>query len=369
MRARYENDPARGAGYGLLHVEDAGIDGTEVSFAVIRSGDHKYLHPESWEDTEYRLTPNGVTRFDSGLCLTIGPGIVRQLDELNTYRFMLFPAAGETLKAPLELSGIIYPPEDGMGRVGIAQAVRAAPVSPSEPPPAQEPEPESAAPQPLPPVKAKKSFPVWLIVLLLLLAGAGAWFMQHGRQVETPVAETKAEPAKEEAGKEKSQSAQPVNPEQGNEEIGKEEPESAVPVPAQSEEAIQTPITPEPLAPLEQARQFLRGNGPAAAGLALSRTLPQTPEGRDAAYLLLEAAAEQGESEAMLGLADFYDPLGVESKGSILPDAALAWEWYGKAEKAGQVGAANRKRALHAWLEAEAGKGSAAARDILSRIR
>jgi TPR repeat protein len=123
------------------------------------------------------------------------------------------------------------------------------------------------------------------------------------------------------------------------------------------------------LPPLEQARRFLRDDGSAAAALALSRTLPQTQEGRDAAYLLLEAAAEQDQPEAMLDLAALYDPLDAHPRGSIRADAEQAWEWYGKAEKAGQTTAAERKRALRAWLEAEAGKGSAEAKDILSRIR
>jgi TPR repeat protein len=113
----------------------------------------------------------------------------------------------------------------------------------------------------------------------------------------------------------------------------------------------------------------LRGNGSAADGLALSRALPQSPEGRDAAYLLLEAAAEQGQAEAMLDLAALYDPLDAHPKGSILPDAEQAWTWYGKAEKAGQTSAADRRKALRAWLEAEAGKGSATAKDIISRIK
>ena len=353
MRARYENDPIRGPGYGLLYVEDVDTANTDVRFAFIRSSDHKTLHPENWEDTECRLVPDGVTVRGNGLCLAIGPGIVRQLDELNTYRFVLFPPAGGPLKAPLELSGVIYPLEDGSGRVSASEEAKPAPAPPP-PPPAPEPEPErELTPEP-PPVSGKKSLVVWLmlIALLALLAGAGVWFMVRDKPAEVPAAETVAEPAPE-----SSQAAE------------QKEPEPAASVSSQPEPPAVPAFVPPPVPPLEQARQFLRGDHAAAAGLALSRTLPQTPEGRDAAYLLLESAAEQGDPEAMLELAAFYDPLDATAKGSILPDAEQAWEWYGKAEKAGQAAATGRKGALRAWLEGEAGKGSTAARGILSRIK
>ena len=365
MRVRYENDPSRGPGYGLLHVEDAGITNPEVRFAVIRSGDHKTLHPASWEDTEHRLAPDGVTVRDSSLRLAIGPGIVCQLDELNTYRFVLFPPAGAPLKARLELSGIIYPPEAGRGRVS-------APLAAETPPPPLPPVPEPASepkPEPLPPVQSKKSLPVWLLALLLLiLAGGGfmAWRMLSDAPTAAPVAEAQTQPADEKTGKEEPEPTLPK--ETGPETTEPEATEPETPAPAGPVQA-QPEAIPPPLAPMEQARQFLRGNGSAADGLALSRTLPQTPEGRDAAYLLLEAAAEQGQPESMLELAAFYDPLDTNPKGSILPDAEQAWEWYGKAEQAGKIEAAGRKQALRAWLEDEVGKGSAAAKDILARIK
>ena len=84
MRARYENDLVRGPGYGLLQVEDAGVESTDVRFSLIRSGDLKTLHPENWEDAECRLVPDGVAVRGSGMCLAVGPGVVRRLDELNT---------------------------------------------------------------------------------------------------------------------------------------------------------------------------------------------------------------------------------------------------------------------------------------------
>ena len=356
MRAIYENDPVRGPGYGLVCLEDAGTESQDVRFAVIRSGDHKTLHPDSWEDTEHRLTPDGVSVRGGQLCLAVGPKVVRQLDELNTYRFVLFPPSGGPVKALLELSGIIYPPEDGMGLVGTAPKTPAAPIPAPPPPPEPEPEPElsslpSLAPAPAP---AKKPFPVWLLVLLVLLlagGGAGAFFMLRDKPAAPPVAETPAE-----------------KPAENKEEPKQETPSADVKeAPAKAETPPAAP--PAPLSPMDQARQFLRGNGSAAEGLALSRGLPQTPDGRDAAYLLLEAAADKGQPEAMLALGAFYDPVDTTAKGSILPDAEVAWMWYDKAEKAGQADAAARKKALRAWLEAEAGKGSATARTVLSRIK
>lgn len=371
MKAIYANDPVQGPGYGLLYLEDVSAEGTDVRFALIRSGDHKTLHPESWEDTEYRLTPDSVNPRGSGLCLAIGPNIVRQLDELNTYRLVLFPASGSPEKALLELSGIIYPSEDAKGLVGTAPAPKPEVKPAPQPVPAPEPEPQPQISQ-LPPLAAPapaKKFPAWAIALLLVLlglGGAGAAFFLFMSKEPAPVVET----AQPEAPKEEAKKDEPKPEEAQPEEAKKAEPVQPETPPAASAQIPQTPQTPPtPPTPMEQARQFLRGNGVPAAGLALSREMPQTPEGRDAAYLLLEASAEQGQPEAMLALGAFYDPVDAQPKGSILPDAEQAWEWYGKAEKAGQAGAADRKKALKVWLEAEAGKGSASARDVLSRIK
>lgn len=361
MRVIYANDTAKGPGYGFFRVADAGQQTHDVRYALIRSGDHKTLHPQSWEDTEYRFTPDSAALDGETLCLGIGPDVVRQLDELNTYRFVLFVPDGVSRKAPLELSGVIYPPEGDQGRIGLA------PDPKPQPQPAVKPEPAPIEADPLPPLPpvtppAGRGFPIWLagLIAIVLLAGAGGayWLLANREETPPPVA-VAPEPVAPEPVVPEPVMTEPAKPE-ATPPQAKPEPQPAV--------AEQAPPA-QPLPPMERARALLRTGGSPEAALALSKELPHTPEGRDAAYLLLEAAAEQGQPDAMLGLASFYDPRDSAPKGSIVPDAEQAWQWYAKAVAAGKAEAAETQKELRAWLEAEAQKGSAEAKNILTRLR
>ena len=355
MKAVYENDTVRGAGYGLFRLEDSGAVAGGAQYGLIRSGDYKSLHPGGWEDTEYRLTPDVAKVEGSAVCLSVGPDVVNRLDALTTYRFLFYPATGAPQKAVLELGSIVYAPTAGAANVAGAVRQETAPAPEPVPVPLQEAAPEPPLDMTPPPVAVsaaiipppvRREIPHWLVALVVvaLLAGVGFFVKEKFFSPDEQVIETPAVP--------ETPPAPPADP----------------PAP---EPQTQTGESPRPtaLSPLDQARGFLRGNGSGDEAFSLGNTLPEDAEGRDAAFLLMEYAAEKGQGDAMLSLAGFYDPSRDIKRGSIVPDAEQAWTWYGKAEQAGKGEGKERRAALKAWLEAEASKGSTEARDALLRIQ
>ncbi len=364
MKAFYENDIARGAGYGLFRLEQVDAADANARYALVRSGDHKSLHPGGWEDTEYSLTPDSVSLDGGTVRLSVGPDVVNRLDQLNTYRLIYLSSSGAAEKAVLDLDRIIYAPVGGTNVVSAPAEPAPAPAQiPVQTPVQEAPIPSPGpAPEPVPPLEPlaarspspRKGMPAWKIALLTLLGfafwiGVG-WLVKNTLlapdTAEKPVAEAPAEVPEVPAA-----------------------PEEPATQPEASAPAQPAPEPPALLSPLDQARQFLRGNGSAAEALQLARSLPETPEGRDAAFLLAEAAADQGDAEAMMELAEFYNPLSLRPRGSIIADAEQAWIWYDKAAQAGKAEASNRRNALRVWLEDKAAKGSAEAADILRRLR
>ena len=82
--------------------------------------------------------------------------------------------------------------------------------------------------------------------------------------------------------------------------------------------------------PLQQAREHLRGTADPATSLELARPL-RTPQAgndeSDAAFLLLEDAAQKGNAEAMFLVGQFYDPQSDLPRGSIPADMSQAKHW------------------------------------------
>ena len=132
--------------------------------------------------------------------------------------------------------------------------------------------------------------------------------------------------------------------------------------------AASAPAEPE-RTPRQRVQAFLRDKGAPQAALELSRTMPESPDGRDAAFILQEVAAEGGLGQAMLSLARFYDPSDTAPAGTIQKDPEQAWIWYAKAAAAGEGEAAARIDGLKTWLTQDADKGSAKARELLARMR
>jgi len=134
-------------------------------------------------------------------------------------------------------------------------------------------------------------------------------------------------------------------------------------------------IKPKPVEPtyppdapiLEQARKALReGIGPDEA-VTLAKSFPEHPERADAAFLLLEYAAEEGNSEAALAVGQFYDPTHGGPSGTIQKNAANAYEWYQKAMAGKKTEAEIHLAKLRQWLQEQAKQGSRESRELLKR--
>ena len=137
-------------------------------------------------------------------------------------------------------------------------------------------------------------------------------------------------------------------------------------------EAIPPPPPPSytPDAPvLEQARKALReGIGPAEA-LELAQSLPASPERADAAFLLLEYAADSGNAEAALSVARYYDPTDTKPSGTIHKNPETAYSWYRQALTGGEEKAKDNLAQLRAWVETQANGGDQDARELLKNWR
>ena len=122
------------------------------------------------------------------------------------------------------------------------------------------------------------------------------------------------------------------------------------------------------MAPLQQAREHLRGTADPATSLELARPL-RTPQAgndeSDAAFLLLEDAAQKGNAEAMFLVGQFYDPQSKLPRGSIPADMSQAKHWYETAKNKGYAEADKALAALRRHVEGEAAKGNAEASLLL----
>jgi TPR repeat protein len=137
-------------------------------------------------------------------------------------------------------------------------------------------------------------------------------------------------------------------------------------------EAIPPPPPPSytPDAPvLEQARKALREGISPEEALALAGSLPDSPERADAAFLLLEYAADSGNAEAALAVARYYDPTDKEPSGTIRKNPQTAYNWYREALTGGQEKAKKNLAQLRSWVESQADEGSHEARELLKNWR
>jgi TPR repeat protein len=133
-------------------------------------------------------------------------------------------------------------------------------------------------------------------------------------------------------------------------------------------EIIKPPPAPsyQPDAPLlEQARKSLQEGISAADAVVLAKSLPESPERADAAFLLLEYAADSGNAEAAKFVASYYDPADETPSGTIRKNPEIAYEWYMRALTGGQHDVQKQLTRLHQWAEEAAKQGSKEARQLL----
>ena len=101
----------------------------------------------------------------------------------------------------------------------------------------------------------------------------------------------------------------------------------------------------------------------------MAKSLPESPERADAAFLLLEYAADSGLAEAAMAVAQFYDPTDKEPSGTIRKNAETSYGWYLEAMAGGQDDAKTRLAQLRRWVEEQANAGSIEARELLNTWR
>ena len=140
------------------------------------------------------------------------------------------------------------------------------------------------------------------IVLFILIIAAGIWYFKWGTDIPF-----KTTPEKKTTPTELPRMANLPPP----------EPEPLPPTPSYSPNA---PV-------IEQARKALREGIDPTGAVALSKTLPESPERADAAFLLLEYAAEEGHAEAALAVGRYYDPTEDGPSGSIRKNPETAHDW------------------------------------------
>ena len=180
---------------------------------------------------------------------------------------------------------------------------------------------------------------IWMVIIaiaLIALIGGGYWLFKDNGKETLPPAST------------------PSLPKMAN--LPQKEPDIKPPY-----KPIYAPDAPI----LEQARQALREGITPADAFAMAATLPDKPERADAAFLLLEYAAESKNAEAAMAVGEYYDPGLDLPSGSIRKNPARAFEWYQAALAGGHTESKNRLADLRRWVVASAEKGSADAQTLI----
>lgn len=330
MRATITADPSRGPGYGIIEIHDAG-NVFAPAFVLRRGSDGKTLSSGGWQESETALTPDAWDNDGGSLRLAVGPAVVDEMDNLDAYRISLTGAGA----CVLVVQNLVYSHISGGQGVGVY----APPTEPLQAVPETEPAVEALEPEPVvtePPLRMArepgegKSGKGGLLVglaLLVLVAGVAVWWFML-RAPEKP-------------------------------------PLPSAPTAAQNQTA---PAASANQSPLAAAREQLRGEARPEMSLALAKPMRKAGAGAeesDAAFLLLEDAAQKGNAEAMLLVGQFYDPVSSLPRGSIPVDMGQAKHWYEQARQKGQAEAAKALDALRVHVQTEADKGNAEARSLL----
>ena len=356
MRASIAVDPVRGPGYGIIEFEGAGEMSSPV-FVLQRASDGKCLSSGGWQESESAVTPKDWSAANGSLRLNVGPEVVDELDSLDAYRITL-PGCGA---CAMSVGRIVYSNiSGGQGMAGGYRAPEAPairpdpepdpmPVTPPEEAPAPDPEPDFIPAQSEPPLQMAESavtsgdgsrmrMALIAAIVLLLCAGFALWWFML-RTPQTPPLPAAPEPS--------ASSAAPVQP---------------------APQGANGDVTEK--SPRASAREQLRGEALPDVSLAMAkpmRKMDASPEECDAAFLLLEDAAQKGNAEAMLLVGQYYDPTATLPRGSIPVDMTQAKRWYDEALQKGQdkAQAQSSLDKLKEYASTEEAKGNAEARALL----
>jgi hypothetical protein len=139
-------------------------------------------------------------------------------------------------------------------------------------------------------------------------------------------------------------------------------PKETAPVPPPPSYSPNAPV-------LEQARKALSEGIDPTGAVALAESLPDRPERADAAFLLLEYAADEGHAKAAMAVGQFYDPSYGGPSGSIRKNPATAYDWYQEALSGGYKEAGEQLERLRKWVQEQAEKGSRESQELLKTWR
>ena len=362
MRASISADSGRGPGNGVIEIFDAGSV-SDPGFTLLRASDGKCLGPRGWQESETLLTPDAWDNDGGSLRLAVGPAVVDEVDNLDAYRISLRGVGS----CALTVKSLVYSHIAGGHGMGAATPVapaapQPAPVVPEpepivespEPPLAFE-EPQQPAPQQEAPLEMNTQQPeksggkgmlVVLLVLALAAAGAAAWWFLLREPEKAPL----PTPSAQTQNADKPQNSDQAQPKTAD-------------APKQGADAAKPVLT-----PLASAREQLRGQALPDVSLAMAKPLRKaeaTPEETDAAFLLLEDAAQKGDAESMFLVGQFYDPASTLPRGSIPADLTQAKRWYDQAVQKGQPQAKAALDKLKEYARGLEAKGDAEARSLL----
>ncbi len=366
MKAAFKNDLERGRGYArllLTEITDPSVGNWR--FSLCRSTDHTYLGRSDWQNSEDFMEAEAYTFNGDELALHIGPDIVDRLSANENYRIALQGADQNVQHAVMAITDLNQTLMTGAGRVSgdvpkIQPTMTAPPEVPLSPPVAEPVLPDplpTAMPAPAPEGKSKLPF-ILAAVLILALAGGGAWWAMTKDAKAPLTAESKKEDTPQPIEPKKEDASQPVEPKKED-----------TPQPVEPKKETAEPAKPQsvPLSPREQVRQFFSGSPTAQSAMELGSKLPQaTAEDQDALYRLWSFAADEGNLQAHLLLAQSVDPAQA-AWGSIKKNGAEAWKYYAKVAPT-LPEAAKAMQGLKLWMEQQATKGNREALGWIQKI-
>lgn len=396
----------------LIEVFDAPPVEGQPNFTLQSS--QGYLSPDGWQESDTPLVPEAWDNDNGFLRLVVGAPIVDQLDPLETYHFGLndqvcaleigelvlphmsdrnrdshpAPVAEETLEeeereeeekeapeekaappteaeqqieepTPPENTSSEDTPEEEPEYTPEASPVPESPQAPVERlsmTPDTKPEKKPAALLEMEPAAPRKSrLPLFLLLVLLIASGALTY-----RYIAPAGEESATAPLPELPKPDNPATPAPVPP--------AEKPQDKAPAPAPATPPAREEASASGTQALSEARDLLRRSAPPEETLAAGKAL-HTPDADarqcDAAFLLLEDAAQKGNAEAMFLVGRFYDPVSDLPRGSIPPDLAQARSWYESARDKGHAESAQALSALRAFVEQTARQGDEEARLLL----
>ena len=361
-------DPRYTANHALIVLSPCPHPGLNPYFTLQRASDQTFLSADGrWLNTVERIPVREVFYENGFFSIPIDSVILQQLDTLDNYRIAVNGGEPCMMAMPDVLPAGILQGSTGALQTEAKPEPEPEPLPPDPTGDPVPPQPEPVQPQPVQepvqePLKdepltmaqnlqgqsgqavqgregsSRLALILGLVVLCLVIGGLVWWFVLRD-----------AGPAPEQAPEQ--------TPAQAEEPAQKAEPKP---------ETMAT--APKAVPFLDSAREHLRGTADPVTSLSMAKAR-RTPDAdaatTDGAFLLIEDAAQKGQPEAMYLLGQFYDPASTLPRGSIMPDASQAKDWYGKAAAAGIAEAGPALEGLKNFLKAQAQGGDAEAARLL----